>query len=117
MYSYNQAIPLLIQRFPGVKKVYGKNIDDYIGLPYVLYESVFTKEIINIITSSQKKQLKPYFDFIEEMLTNGDDAIKNLIEVAVIESLYFEAAFREAYMDLREFFGLLTEKSFKNCTS
>ena len=90
MYNYNDAILILTNRFLEIKEIYELNKDDYENLPYVFYESVFVKYIVENANSDNKVVLNDIFNFIENMLINGDDKTKNLLEVAVIESLYFE---------------------------
>ena len=48
------------------------------------------------------------------MLANGDDEIKNLIGVAIIESLYFEKDSKTKEI-LLKYSGELTKKSFEDC--
>ncbi|MCX7656790.1 MAG: hypothetical protein N2Z76_09730 [Treponemataceae bacterium] len=52
--------------------------------------------------------------FIEDILENGDKEIKNPIEVAIIESLYYEENSKAKEL-LAKYFGPLTKKSFENC--
>ncbi|HOJ99517.1 MAG TPA: hypothetical protein PLW34_08155 [Termitinemataceae bacterium] len=114
MYEYKEAISVLIDNFPELRKVYEENIDDYKELPYVFYESVFFKFIMNTVYSYDEEKLKAIFSFIEDMLKNGDKEIKNLIEVAIIESLYYEENSKAKEL-LAKYFGPLTKESYKNC--
>ncbi|UWV46589.1 hypothetical protein N1236_13625 [Acetivibrio thermocellus] len=114
MYRYEEAINILINKFPELKKVYIENIDDYEGLPYVFYESVFVKFILDKVNSDDDDKLRTIFDFIEDMLVNGDDETKNLIGVAVVESLYYEKS-SEIKERLQKYFGELTRKNYEDC--
>lgn len=116
MYKYKEAIDILTNRFPELKKVYEDNFDDYEDLPYVFYESVFVKFILDKVSQYDENKLKAAFFFVEEMLANGDEETKNLIGVAVIESLYFEEDSKIKEI-LSEFFGELTKKSYEDCFS
>lgn len=49
------------------------------------------------------------------MLENGDDDTKNLIEVAVIESLFLDPQYTWDDESLTKFYGKLTKASFQNC--
>ncbi len=114
MYRYNETIKILINKFPELEKIYVENIDDYEGLPYVFYESVFVKYILDKVNSNDDDVLKEIFSFVEDMFVNGDDETKNLIGVAVVESLYHEEnlKFKEV---LQRYFGELTKKSYEDC--
>jgi len=114
MYSYSDATNLLIDKFPALKLVYIKDLYEYEGLNYAFYESVFVKYIMEKIHLSDEMSLNIIFNFIEDILQNGDDEIKNLVEVAVIESLYFEEDFRKRKVGLTKFFGKLTLQSFSS---
>jgi hypothetical protein len=114
MYRYNETIKILINKFPELEKIYVENIDDYEGLPYVFYESVFVKYILDKVNSNDDDVLKEIFSFVEDMFVNGDDETKNLIGVAVVESLYYEEnlKFKEI---IQRYFGELTKKSYEDC--
>ena len=114
MYKYKESISILINKFPELRKVYEENIDDYEELPYVFYESVFVKYILDKVDCYDETKLKIIFIFVEDMLANGDEDTKNLIGVAIIESLYYEEDLKTKEKLLR-FFGELTKKSFDDC--
>ena len=115
MYNYNESINLLINRFPKLKSIYEENIDDYKDLPYVFYESVFVKYVMDKVHYYDEVELSTIFSFVEDLLLNGDEKTKNLIDVAVIESLYYEKDFAEFNKSLLKFYGKLTKKSFEDC--
>ena len=112
MYKYKDAISILINKFPELRKVYEENIDDYEDLPYVFYESVFMKFILDKVNCYDEDKLKTIFDFVEDMLDTGDEQTRNLIGVAIIESLYYEKDSKVKEILLR-YFGELTKKSFE----
>lgn len=115
MYSYSESINLLINEFPKLKSIYEENIDEYEDLPYVFYESVFVKYIMDKVHTYDEIELNTIFNFVENLLINGDEKTKNLIDVAVIESLYYENDFTEFNKVLSKFYGKLTRKSFEDC--
>lgn len=114
MYNYDDAITILTNRFSEMKEIYELDKDDFEDLPYVFYESVFVKFIVKNANSSNKAVLNEIFDFVEDMLMNGDDKIKNLLEVAVIESLYFESNILDK-KSIESYFEDITLKSYKAC--
>ena len=67
MYRYNETIKILINKFQELEKIYVENIDDYEGLPYVFYESVFVKYILDKVNSNDDDVLKEIFSFVEDM--------------------------------------------------
>lgn len=62
-----------------------------------------------------KEQLQKIFEFVEYLLANGDEKTQNLVEVSVIESLFFEKDFMIKFDNLSKLFGEKTLNSFKKC--
>ena len=115
MIKYNSAINILVNRFPDLKLVYESNIDDYRDLPYIFYESVFVKYIIKAASANDENSLCSIFEFVENLLLYGDDLIKNLVEVAIIESIYLEPDFISLNCTFSKYYGILTRKSIEDC--
>ncbi|MDR0298950.1 MAG: hypothetical protein LBI13_02555 [Streptococcaceae bacterium] len=113
MYKYKDANNLLIKKFPVLDKIYKEDEDYYVDLPYLFYEPFFTKYIIDKVNSNDFKALEEVFDFVEDMFVNSDEEIKNLIGVAVVESLSYEKDFMARYQEFEFLFGPLTLKSFE----
>lgn len=116
MYNYEKSIAILIAKFPTLKLVYEDDVEYYEGLPYVFYEDVFSKYIIDNVETYNESILSDIFNFIEDMLENGDDKSINLVEVAVVESLYYDNHFVWNDKSLSKFYGRLTMQSFQECT-
>jgi hypothetical protein len=114
MHSYDDAITVLINRFCEMKERYELDKDDYEDLPYVFYESEFVKFIVSSANANNSKVLSEIFGFIEDMLKNGDEKVVNLLEVAVIESIYFDNNIVDKNA-IESYFGALTTKSYKEC--
>ncbi|MEL7648773.1 MAG: hypothetical protein AAGU76_11810 [Sedimentibacter sp.] len=114
MYRYDDAITILVNHFSEMKDIYELNMDDYEDLPYVFYESEFVKFIVNSANADNKKMLREVFDFVEDMLKNGDEKVVNLLEVAVVESIYFDNNILDKKA-IESYFGALTLKSYKDC--
>ena len=117
MCIFKEIIEILKQEFSEVEKIYDNNIEDFEDLPYVLYESVFVKYILEEIRRNDKKKLKKIFDFIERLLREGDDDVKILIDVAIVESLYFEKHHHTIEYIIDAYGGDLTKKSFESCNT
>jgi len=58
--------------------------------------------------------LSEIFGFIEDMIENGDEKVVNLLEVSVIESIYFDNNIVDKNA-IESYFGALTAKSYKEC--
>jgi len=114
MYSYDEAITSLVSRFSELKEVYELDKDYYEDLPYVFYESEFVKFVVKTANANNKKTLIEIFEFVEDMLKNGDEKVKNLLEVAVIESIYFDNSVTDK-KEIESYFGTLTLKSYQEC--
>ena len=114
MYSYNEAITILVNHFYELKQIYELNKDYYEDLPYVFYESEFSKLIVKTANENNKKKLTEIFEFVEDMLKNGDEKIKNLLEVAVIESIYLDNSIIDKKV-MERYLGTLTLKSYQEC--
>ncbi len=114
MYVYDEVITILIQKFLEMKSIYEQNEDYYEDLPYVFYESEFVKFIISCANNNKHKILVKIFDFIEDLLKNGDEQVVNLVEVAVVESIYFDNDIIDKKM-IEKYFGYFTMKSYKAC--
>jgi len=114
MYVYNEVISILVEKFPEMKVIFEQDEDYYEDIPYVFYESEFVKYIISCANGNKEESLIKVFDFIEDLLKNGDEKIVNLVEVAVVESLYFDKNVLDKNV-LKKYFGSLTMKSYKGC--
>ena len=112
MYEYKNAIDILIKRFSEMEKEFLSDKDYYEDIPYVFYESVFEKYVVMQIENKNVELMKKIFVFIEDILENGDRELKELIDVAVVESLFFEENAKQLLEDAHKFFGNLTKLSF-----
>lgn len=117
MISYDDAIHILISQFKDLENIYFEDPEYYSDLPYVFYESKFTSYIMKIVINNNyaKEQLQKIFEFVEYILANGDEKTQNLVEVSVIESLFFEKDFMIKFDNLSKLFGEKTLNSFKKC--
>jgi hypothetical protein len=112
MYEYKNAINILTNRFSEMDKEFLSDKDFYEDIPYVFYESVFVKYVVMQIEIKNVELMKKIFVFIEDILENGDDELKELIDVAVVESLFSEENAKQLIEDAQTLFGKLTKLSF-----
>jgi len=116
MFEYKNSIKTLIEFFPELASEYLHDIDYYRGLPYVFYESVFVKFIIKEISNKNETTLIRIFNFIEKILKEGDKDSKNLVEVSVIEALFFKGIFAKDDIAF-SLLGTLSRKSLGECNN
>lgn len=115
MFEYKNAIQLLLQKFPVLRKEYESDVEYYKNLPYVFYESVFVEYIVQRIKNRDEKELTAIFKMVEQLLLKSDPKIQNLMGVAIVESLFFEPDFKCFWPYLYGFCGELTKKNFDDC--
>lgn len=115
MYVYDEVITNLVEQFPEMKAIFEQDEDYYEDLPYVFYESEFVKFIVSCANDNKHETLTKVFDFIEDLLKNGDEKVVNLVEVAIVESIYFDNTITDKVM-VERYFGSLTMKSYRACS-
>ncbi len=114
MYAYDEVIETLVRRFSEMKDIFEQDEDYYEDIPYVFYESEFVKFIVSCANDRKQELLIRIFDFVEDLLRNGDERVVNLIEVAVVESLFFDKDIVDKKV-LEKYFGSMTMKSYQGC--
>lgn len=116
MINYDNANYVLINKFPKMREIYLEDEDYYEDLPYLFYESEFTPYIMKLIDTHSITQLKEVFEFIEKLLEMGDERLRTLVGVSVVESLFFENKFMENFEELSKLMGEHTLMEFHQCT-
>ncbi|MBI9051625.1 MAG: hypothetical protein JEZ00_19535 [Anaerolineaceae bacterium] len=114
MYSFDDAIFLLIDKFPMLGSVYKEYEYLYKDSQFVFYGVEFIRYIIDVANQRNTKELQTIFDFVEDMLVNGDETTQNLIEVEIVERLFLKQD-EPDIEELKLYFGKLTMKSYKEC--
>lgn len=114
MYVYDEVITNLVEQFPEMKIIIEQDEEYYEDIPYLFYESEFVKFIVSCANDNKNESLTKIFEFIEDLLKNGDEKVVNLVEVAVVESLSFDKDIIDKKA-LEKYFGSLTMKSYKDC--
>ena len=82
----------------------------------LFYESEFTPYIMKLIDTNSITQLKEVFEFIEKLLEMGDERLRTVVGVSVVESLFFENKFMENFEELSKLMGEHTLMEFHQCT-
>ncbi|QIK70240.1 hypothetical protein G7062_08020 [Erysipelothrix sp. HDW6C] len=110
MIKYEDSISMLIESFPEMRSEYQKDQLYYFGLPYIFYESVFRQYIVRIISEENAEVIGTVFNFIEELLQDGDEKINDLVAIAILEGLFFEEGVAKIDACSKSFFGRLTNE-------
>lgn len=109
----------LIAVFPAAKEVYDKHLEDYGELlGHVFFADVINEPLIGLLASNtDTAAIGEYIGFLEDMYANGDEAVKNIVVVSVLERLgddttvlrnaygYFSEQLRQASRDIEAFWG------------
>jgi hypothetical protein len=114
MYKYNEIIFTLIDEFKEMKKVYDDDKDYFEGIPYVIYESEFVPFIVDSLNNNDEIVINKVFKFVEDLLKHGDERVVNLVEVAIVESLFLDECIDDKDKIIKHF-GDLTLRSYKSC--
>jgi len=112
---YDTAIEALISEFPSLQKIYSENQDEYIGLPYALYESEFQPYVMYQVRQRDMAGVKRCFDFIEKLFVEGDDEVATLVGVSFVESTFFEEDYEKHKDIILGACGKHTRRSFELC--
>ena len=115
MYIFQDAIKILTEQFPEMKKIFEADEEEYFDVQYGFYETEFAKYITSKLRGEDWQEVQKIFDFVEDMFLNGDNEIKNLVGVAIVESIFFEKDFKELYPVILKYCGEKTKESFEDC--
>lgn len=109
----------LIAVFPAAKEVYDKHLADYGELlGHVFFADVINEPLTGLLASNaDTAAIGKYIGFLEDMYVNGDEAVKNIVVVSVLERLgddatvlrnaydYFSEQLHQASCDIEAFWG------------
>ena len=78
----------LVREFGG-QRAYQEHLRDYGEiLGHVLFGNEINPVLFHLLkTNTDKKTIRTYMDFIEDMYRNGDEDVKNIVEVTILEYL------------------------------
>ena len=97
MYVYEEMVDVLYNKFPELTERYAEKIEYYKKLflddesgTYIHYESFFNRYIEDALKNEPKESriLDRIFVFFEEMATSEDAGVNNLLQVALLESIW-----------------------------
>jgi hypothetical protein len=105
---------LLIKRFPNLKEKYFDEVSwqdgDYTG-SHVVYGGVLAPYLVECITNGDTLNAKKVFDFLEEVLSLGEEYSYNVIACSVIEDITYLLLKCNCFQSL---LGDLSKKVFEN---
>lgn len=97
MYVFEDMVDVLYNKFPEVKERFYDNIawwenissDGKLG-EYHVYEHYFNRIVEDALDNEANDSalLERIFTFFEEMATSEDDGVSNLLQVALLESIW-----------------------------
>ena len=110
------ATRLLVNEFIEMKNIYnmdvtGLNLDE---VPGYFYQCEFVPQIIKSLDKDNKKNLYKIFAFLEKLLIEGNNDIKDIVISSVIEAIYHDYDFKKYKEAVFSLCGPLTRKSFDN---
>ncbi|GLC78329.1 DUF7674 family protein [Lacrimispora brassicae] len=78
----------LLQFFPEYQREYQLNLKQYGEILGHVYFAEINPVLSELLKINQDKDLiRKYIDFIEDMYSDGDDDVKNVVEVTILEYL------------------------------
>lgn len=87
--TQEQFAKKLIEEFPEKKTAFilhSQHFDKVLG--HVFFAEEINEPLIELLTKNENySEIKMYCTFIEKMWLQGDDAVKNIVEVTILERL------------------------------
>jgi len=88
---YQEMNRILWDRFPQLRTQLSQCMSEYECGPHVLYEvalNPYVKEVLEKDNNDEK--CCQVFEFFEELATSGDEEVRNLLQVTLLEALWDE---------------------------
>lgn len=97
--TYSDLNQTLLAQFPELADAYAKVKEIWEGDepgPHIVYGDVLTPYVIQLLESkSSDSQLRRIFEYLEGLLGQGDQTIKDVVGASVLERLNDKVAWRE----------------------
>lgn len=108
----------ILTYFPELKEQVKSETDGYPGfLPHIVFANIFCRrvaEILKLEDSSENDFVHRVFEMYEDMAANGDDEVKSLLEVSLLEYLWDE---KKTYQKAMELMGERTREIWNDIGS
>ena len=119
MFNKEYYAQKFIATFPAAQTVYDAHMTDYRELlGHVFFAEVINEPLADLLRgNSDRAAIGKYVALIEDMYTNGDEAVKNIVVVSILERLgddktilkntygYFSESLKQASRDIETFWG------------
>ena len=112
------TIAWLVEAVPELRPLLAEHIEDNDGiLPYLVFESDFTRWLVDRTRAGDHEPARRFVDAIEVLMTTtvvppADDPVWNLAGVAFVESLALDADWADAVPTVRSWMGPFTASDF-----
>jgi hypothetical protein len=114
---YEDVVTFLLSSFPEIEAAYAKELEwwgsDEPGST-IVYEDLFVPLIKRLISIDKEAEVRRVSTFLERLATAGDDRVRDILLVAVLEPLSGEP---ETLVRLRPRMGPVTRRMLKKVQS
>ncbi len=94
----------LAERFPEFRKAYGEHLEDYGEVLGHVFFDVLHRALVPLLKINEdQEKIRRYIGFLEDMYANGDEDVRNIVEVTILEVLGDdETVLRNAFLYFSE---------------
>ena len=86
--NYDEIVNEFLDEFPEYIPMYMEHIEiNSEVLPHVFFGETLNEDLPKLIEENKKVNLNAIFTFLERMATDGDQEVKNLLMVTILERL------------------------------
>ena len=85
-----ECVNMFLESFPEYEQTYENHIIDYDGkiLGHVFFGDVINIPLTELLSRNiENGEIKRYINFVNLMYEKGDDSVKNIVEVTILEYL------------------------------
>ena len=94
----------LAERFPEFRVAYQKHLEDYGEILGHVFFNVLHRALVPLLRLNEdREKIGQYIEFLENMYANGDEDVRNIVEVTILEVLGDdETVLRNAFLYFSE---------------
>ena len=94
----------LAERFPEFRKAYEEHLEDYGEVLGHVFFDVLHRALVPLLRLNEdREKIGQYIEFLENMYANGDEDVRNIVEVTILEVLGDdETVLRNAFLYFSE---------------
>ena len=94
----------ILTYFPELKEQIKNETDGYSEfLPHIIFANIFDRRVAELLMSKEHSEndfVRRVFEMYEDLAANGDDEVKSLLEVSLLEYLWDEKTTYQKAMEL-----------------